>query len=363
MRQQISSRNILTWLTVLILILACVPSSMVVHVPTLDPIAINTYIVQTANAAYTRTASVPTITPTFTPRSTLTPEATYTVVAPYLFPTGTKIPVTQYFRVKHDHQLEIYNHRSRTAAENWVYTNQTTEVVPLFIEPSDKSSTTRTNINGAWGNFMDALNDFESRKLRYLKKDDTALFDHTGFPFLESKTMGGNVITLDEISGGWGRVHTLDYNQYESPKEINYVTHPELVHKFVVVGWSETQDATFWLNPPPGDIYWPLVASRPVWIPIDRLEPFPTLPMEVVSGEIQPGYSKPAFDAPKSGFSIRVGEIVTIVDYRPSASDVWGRLSSGSWINLFTYKKGVPHYSTTWSMATLPPLPPVPETK
>ena len=363
MKLKTPSHNLLVWLMVLVLILACAPSSMTVQVPTFDPLAVNTYIAQTANAAATRTAAVPTITLTFTPPSTFTPEATYTLVAPIVYPTGTLPVVSQYWRVKHDQQLDIYNHRSRTAAADWSYTNQTTEVVPLFIQPSNKSKTTRTELNGLWEVYIDQLNDNESRKLRYLKADNTALFDHTGFPELESKTMGGNIVMLDEISNGWGRVHTMGYDAPGNAAVINYFTHPELVHKFVAVGWNDTLDVTFLLNPPPGDVYWPLVADRPLWIPIDRLEPFPILPMNVTVAENQFIRSDPSFDTPESSAYVKAGSVSQIIDYYPSASDVWGRLAGGGWIVLFQYKKGVPHYTTTWSMATVPPIPPVPDSK
>jgi hypothetical protein len=210
---------------------------------------------------------------------------------------------------------------------------------------------------------MDALNDYEARKLRYLKRNDTALFDFTGFPELESKTMGGNLITLDEISGNWGRVHTLDYKNPGDPAKINYFTRPDLVHKFVVVGWSQENKITFWNNPPPGDIYWPFVANRPIWIQMELLEPFPPLPKTVSAVESQPIRKQPAFDAPEASGSIEVGETINVVEYFPAGSDVWGKLSNGGWIVLFMYEKAVPRYMTTWSMATLPPIPPIPESK
>ena len=70
--------------------------------------------------------------------------------------------------------------------------------------------THRTKMIGIWETFIDKLNKNNEKKLSYLKANDTALFDHAGFPQMESLTMGGNIITLDEIRDGWGRVHTLD---------------------------------------------------------------------------------------------------------------------------------------------------------
>jgi len=201
------------WFITLILILACTPS-MVTPVAPLDPHAINTYIVQTSEAAGTQTQqAIPsTQTSTSTPRSTFTPESTPTNVPLVDFPTSTPVQRTQYFRVKHDNQLAMYDYQSRTAAKNWQGINLfTPETVPLFVLPKTGSGTHRTILNGAWELYIDALNGNNAKKIRYLKADNTALFNSTGFPNLESLTMGGNVITLVEIQNGWGRVNTLDF--------------------------------------------------------------------------------------------------------------------------------------------------------
>ncbi len=86
------------WVTALALIMACVPSLTTQSIPTVDPGAINTMIIQTANAAATQTAAaLPSSTPTpiITPtRSTATPTLTPTSTVIFLFfsPTALKIP-------------------------------------------------------------------------------------------------------------------------------------------------------------------------------------------------------------------------------------------------------------------------------
>jgi hypothetical protein len=76
--------KVLLWFTILAVIMACAPIfSSVPPLPTLDPGAINTFIVQTANAASTQTVaaaptSTSTATLTSTPRFTNTPEPTAT---------------------------------------------------------------------------------------------------------------------------------------------------------------------------------------------------------------------------------------------------------------------------------------------
>lgn len=365
-----SHRNkLLLWFTAFTLIMACVPSvATPAPIAPLDPNAISTYILQTAEAASTQTAAampINTSTATFTvtPPNTFTPESTFTPVGTIIFPTSTPIARQQYFRVKHDNQLERFNYKSRTADPNWPNERwglQTPEVVPLSVGLSIGLGTHRTKLEGAWGAYIDKLNDYNEKKIYYVKADNTALFNGAGFPQLESVTMGGNIITLDKIQAGWGQVHTFDYSNPGPLDEVNYTTRPDLIHKFVVVAWKRSTKTTFWVNPPPpyGDLYWPLVSSRTVWIPMEFLEPFPILPMTVTGITTQTARSKPSIDGSVTNFKLSEGESASIVEYYPSGSDVWGRLSDGGWIALLIHEKGILQYPTTWSMETRPPLPP-----
>jgi len=90
----------LLWFMVFVTIVACVPGTAVPVAPTIDPNAIGTYIVQTANAASTRTAAAmptltftPTITPT-QPTDTPEPTATNTVVFVFSSPTAAVLPTS-----------------------------------------------------------------------------------------------------------------------------------------------------------------------------------------------------------------------------------------------------------------------------
>lgn len=351
----LTGKKIALWGMAFILVMACAPS-MVTPVPPLDPNAINTFIVQTAEAASMRTQeAVPsTATMTSTPRNTFTPESTSTTVPGIVFPTLTPIQRVQYFRVRHDSQLARYNYRSRTAASDWGGVDLfTPEVVQMFIQPVQSIGTHRTTLDGPWEAYIDALNGFDKQKLRYLKADDTALFDHKGYPYLESLTMGGNVITLAEIKDGWGRVNTINYTNPSEIKDFNYATRPDLIHKFVVVAWNKETKTTYWVDPPVGEIYWPLVASQNAWIQMERLEPFPILPMVVTAKTTQKIRHAAGSDGEETGFEFSEGDSGRIVEYHPSASNVWGRLSGGGWIALVLNWR----YLTDWSMATLPPPP------
>lgn len=267
----------------------------------------------------------------------------------------------QYYRVKHDSQLALYAYQSRTAASDWHgVSSETPEVVPLFVKPKTGTGTHRTMLTDEWEAFMDALNKGDKRTLGYLKADNTAIFNGAGFPQLESLTMGGNVITLDEVEGNWGSVHTLDIDGNLLPEDVNYISRPDLVHKFVVVGWRNNTRETYWTDPPPGEMYWPLVSSRAVWISFERLEKFPELPVKIVANQAVYIHLKPGPDNSPTLLRLFKGQSATVVEYRPSGSNVWGRLSVGGWIALLWYPEvHDPQYPTTWTMETLPPPPPI----
>lgn len=346
------------WFTILTLIVGCVPSfATPTPIPPLDSNSINLIIVQTADAASAQTlAAVPpstsTSTLTPTPRSTLTPEPTFTVVPTFLFPTTTPVLRFQYYRVKHDHQLAMYNYKSRSEDGNSEgMLRQTAEVVPLLVLPKERSGTDRTRLSGGWEVFIDALNNNDDDKLRYLKSKGTALFNTSGFPQLESLTMGGNIVRLEEIQGQWGRVRTMDYSSPPNAVEVNYFTNPDLVHKFVVVGWRRSTKSTILVKPPKGDLYWPLVTQRPVWIQMERLEAFPTLPLEVTTNIDLYVQTTPGPHMEKTGRQLTAGQSVKVIAYQPAGPNVWGRLQNGRWIPLLFGGQ----YLTSWRMETVPP--------
>lgn len=344
----------------LVVILACTPA-VATPPPPSDPNAVQLYIQQTAGAAATQTQqAIPTLTPTLTstptPRSTFTLEPTYTPFT-FILPSPDRSQTVQYFRVKHDSQLAIYDYKSRTVGRDWGYLKQTPEVVPLYPTPKEGTGTHRTPLEGAWEVFLDELNENDRRKMNFLKSPSTALFNGAGFPQMESLTMGGNIITLEAIQGGWARVRTMDYGSPGRADSVNYFTDPHFVHKVVIVTWNTKSKTTYWVKPPQGDIYWPFVARNDVWVQMDRLEPFPILPMQVTGLVDQVVRKEPSLEGDPTNFDLTEGETATIVQYRPSGSSVWGMLQNGYWIALFLYTKDGPTYYTTWSMETLPPPP------
>jgi hypothetical protein len=355
-----SKRRLLIWAFGFLMVVSCVPTfATPTPIAPLDPNAINMFIAQTAEAASVQTmAAMPMFTPTatitLTPRNTYTPEPTFTLVPILIFPSPTPVLRLQYYRLKHDNQLAIYNYKSRSFDGNSDGMRaQTPEIVPFFVLPKSSSGSGRTNMDGPWETFMYALNNNEKSKMNYLTGSETALFNTAGFPQMESLSMGGNIITLDEIQGEWGRVNTLDYGSPPNAVEVNYFTRPDLVHKFVVVGWKRSTKSTIIVKPPKGDLYYPLVSRRAIWVQMERLERFPPLPMDVTINTNVYIQSTPGPTVEKTRFQLAAGDSAKVIAYHPSGSNVWGRLQNGGWIPLLLY----PQYLTSWKMETIPPPP------
>lgn len=93
---RMQKNRLLIWLGALALVMACIPTTTS-QIPTLAPGAVNTFIVQTAQAASTQTAAVlspsPTPTSTFRPTGTATtipsPTNTFVFILPGLGTPGT----------------------------------------------------------------------------------------------------------------------------------------------------------------------------------------------------------------------------------------------------------------------------------
>jgi hypothetical protein len=146
-------------------------------------------------------------------------------------------------------------------------------------------------------------------------------------------------------------MNTFNYRTPGPLKDVDYMTRPDLVHKFVVVAWNKKNKTTYWVNTPQGAIYWPFVSSKDVWIPMDRIEPFPTLPRIVTANTTQVIRKTPSKDGEETGLELAEGEFIRIVDYYPSGPNVWGRTGTGGWIALLLDRE----FLTDWEMETVPP--------
>jgi len=171
-------------------------------------------------------------------------------------------------------------------------------------------------------------------------------------PVAESISSGGNVVKVLEIKNGSARIEML-YLHKGPPdaSNVNYQTKPWLVTKFTSVSLDGQLG-----NAGGIDVYFPNVAKvkKGYWIQLKRIELFPALPFcAVVEGALNM-HSSPSIFASVTG-SVSSGQSVTIREYLPQGSDVWGRIDGG-WILLEYLNDGVPIYSTTWEMETRPPI-------
>ncbi|HSL30422.1 MAG TPA: hypothetical protein VK900_14580, partial [Anaerolineales bacterium] len=104
-------------------------------------------------------------------------------------------------------------------------------------------------------------------------------------------------------------------------------------------------------KPPRGDLYYPLVSRRPVWVRMDRLEAFPILPMEITIETDVYLHPEPGPRIEETGVKLSAGDSARLIAYQPSGSNVWGRLQRGGWIPLLLFSQ----YTTSWRMETIPP--------
>jgi hypothetical protein len=173
---------------------------------------------------------------------------------------------------------------------------------------------------------------------------------------MESVTCGGNIVLSYYEKKGWVMIQPLySFSDLEYLRIYTYENAPQFIHKFTVI----TRKSSI-VNPPAGDIYYPLISRNILWFPLEKLEPFPTLPLVVT---IQAGLGinvrqEPRVEAQKVR-AIPWGAMVEILEYKPVASSVWGRIIDG-WIALCYYPSGSagPQYFTTWYMQTTPPIAP-----
>ena len=270
----------------------------------------------------------------------------------------------RYARLMHDPQWMDWP--SRIAAPDWPKSysyDWYPETVPLWVTP--KGGDGRFDYSVQWLEY-----------LRYVQANDDAavwiarvaagLFNRTNvfipildldqleeLPTAEAISAGGNVVKVLEIRSGSIRIETI-FNQYGPPDPgiINYYSTPWLVTKFTAVSIDGQ------LGHPGGiDVYFPNLSRQAegYWVDKNRVELFPVLPFHASVRETITLYDAPSTSA-NSTDDIEPGEIVIIEDYLPQASDVWARIDGG-WILLeYQNSKGVPIYTTSWSMETRPPI-------
>jgi len=171
-------------------------------------------------------------------------------------------------------------------------------------------------------------------------------------PVAESISTGGNVVKVLEIKNGAARIEMLFVRS--GPPDIssvNYETKPWLISKFT----SVSRDGEIGLADGQ-DIYFPNVAKQKqgYWVEKNRIELFPALPYcATIEGTLNAHQSPSIFSTVNGAY--QSGQEVTVEEYLPQGSDVWGRTAQG-WILLEHQKDGQPVYPTSWEMETRPPM-------
>ncbi len=258
----------------------------------------------------------------------------------------------RYARLLHDYHWMKY--KSRTVTPGWAGLSSTPETVPLFVSAGTRSSKDDLKLNSAWLQYLKGLNSPIGYKFimnppaGWFNKNRNA--DTLGF--------GGNIVGVKEIVKGSAKVDTLTLeDQPPDATRFNFESRPDLVHKFTVI----TRHGNI-INPARGmDVYNFIIGRKPMYIPLNRLEFFPRLPVDITIKTTTVPWLL-VKDAPGS-VGKAVGRMLplqkfTVYEYAPRGTYVWGRTAKG-WIALCWYPKiGTVRYFTSWQMKTIPPVPP-----
>jgi hypothetical protein len=170
-------------------------------------------------------------------------------------------------------------------------------------------------------------------------------------PIAESISSGGNVVRLLETRNGSGRIEML-YFRDDPPnlETVNYEKTPWLITKFTSISIEGETGLAGGI-----DVYFPNLAKQEdgYWVDMQRVEPFPMLPMCVTAeGNVQL-YEEPSTTG-RTIADLNEGQSLALREYLPQGSDVWARTDYG-WLRLLYQVDGQPVYPTSWQMDTRPP--------
>ncbi|HLD94402.1 MAG TPA: hypothetical protein VI703_09415 [Anaerolineales bacterium] len=208
------------------------------------------------------------------------------------------------------------------------------------LQPNDYAAVWITEI--AAGLFNRGNQSIPILNLSQLKKE----------PVAAGVSSGGNVVKILEFASGSGRIEMI-YSRSQPPSvlDLNYRAKPWLVTKFTSVSIDGRLG-----NAGGIDVFFPNLAKQTegYWVDLKRVELFPALPYCAVVKETLVIHTAPAIFARAIG-KVTAGDQVTVREYLPQGSNVWGRTDEG-WILLEYLNRGVPLYPTNWEMETRPPI-------
>jgi hypothetical protein len=269
--------------------------------------------------------------------------------------TGTKLainlekeqPMANYARLLHDFQWMSY--KSRTVTPGWPGLPSTPETVPLFVSPN-KSDKDDVKLSDAWDTYLRAIN--SERGYKFIISPPAGWFNRN--KLADSLGFGGNVVEVTGIVKQSAKIKAFNFNNSPPSENTNYLSHPELVHKFTVI-----TSAGKVVNPAEDiDVYTFVIGRSELYVPLVRLELFPKLPMTVSTG-LTKAFGLDIREAPTL-YNKVIGKLAamkkaTVTAYAPSGSNVWGKIDKG-WIPLMLRPQNGPEvYYTTWKMKTSPP--------
>ncbi len=246
-----------------------------------------------------------------------------------------------YARLKHDVQLEMYGYKARPETAFGTIP----EPVPLKVAPKKNSGKDDVRLTEEWYNYLKSINTDKGYQFILVQKNGW----FNGNTSADTLSFGGNVIIIDEISGDYGRVRTYQVSATPPGALYNFENVPFLVQQVTAV----RRDGKVVL---PGrgvkSFMYLIRRNDSLWVPLERIEPFPELPQVVVVKAIGGLFirSYPAKTPGNIIWAYPNNTTVQIFEYAPRGRDVWGRTDKG-WIALL-YNNNL---YTTWSMQTTPP--------
>lgn len=261
----------------------------------------------------------------------------------------------------------LHDRPARTSTRSYSQTPETERL---------EGTTTQTVLNSAWQKYAIDLNRLDystpygshkgNNKAVKLLTNGSGGICNGGWPKLMNIAMGGEVLDGSIIfDNGIQNLTVTHLDYYEGPpsiQDVNYFTHPELIFKWVNVGWEKKTRRTYWVNPsaPIGgayDTYWPNVSDHTLTIPLSKLESFPRIPQGGYYIRVKvPLHLRTLPYGPITGDLLFPGIGLLITAYKAHGSDVWGQTSGGAWVPLEgSDAGGGPVYFTDWRMITPPP--------
>jgi hypothetical protein len=257
-----------------------------------------------------------------------------------------------YARCKSDVDTKWWDHQSRTASENWKDLRIAPATVSLSINPAGHTKD-RFAPSDAWVKYIAALNGGRN------SEEYTALVRKGGswningtleHPKLESLSFWGAVLEIESLHDKYAKIKTLNAKaDPPSAEAVNYLNQPQYVHQFTAID----DKGKMHLLADGLRAYSVMVSVGDLYVPLDRIEFFPSLPRQVYLNTDLNTYETPPTNGNHKRKATKLvrGQTVRIVKYAVRGTDVWARTLQG-WIALCV---GSPsRFLTSWKMHTRP---------